>query len=109
MTDTIRTRDERRQERSYQQLELSHLSYVIQWRYDKAREIAGQIEGYTWMVQQTTFAEPPDRRSAKGRQHSRRQTAANEEVGEQQSSSRNRRPVQKPNLSNPWLRYTALR
>jgi hypothetical protein len=34
MTDTIRTRDERRQERSYQQLELSHLSYVIQWRYD---------------------------------------------------------------------------
>ena len=44
MTDTIRTRDERRQERSYQQLELSHLSYVIQWRYDKAREIAGQIE-----------------------------------------------------------------
>jgi hypothetical protein len=43
MTDT-RTRDERRQERSYQQLELSHLSYVIQWRYDKAREIAGQIE-----------------------------------------------------------------
>jgi len=44
MTDTIRTRDERRQERSYQQLQLSHLSYVIQWRYDKAREIAGQIE-----------------------------------------------------------------
>ena len=44
MTDTIRTRDKRRQERSYQQLELSHLSYVIQWRYDKAREIAGQIE-----------------------------------------------------------------
>ena len=44
MTDTIRTRDERRQERSYQQLELSHLSYVIQWRYDKAKEIAGQIE-----------------------------------------------------------------
>ena len=44
MADTIRTRDERRQERSYQQLELSHLSYVIQWRYDKAREIAGQIE-----------------------------------------------------------------
>ena len=44
MTDTIRTRDERRQERSYQQLGLSHLSYVIQWRYDKAREIAGQIE-----------------------------------------------------------------
>ena len=44
MTDTIRTRDERRQDRSYQQLELSHLSYVIQWRYDKAREIAGQIE-----------------------------------------------------------------
>ena len=44
MTDTIRTRDERRQERSYQQLELSHLSYVIQWRYDKAREIAGQKE-----------------------------------------------------------------
>ena len=44
MTDTIRTRDERRQERSCQQLELSHLSYVIQWRYDKAREIAGQIE-----------------------------------------------------------------
>ena len=44
MTDTIRTRDERRQERSYRQLELSHLSYVIQWRYDKAREIAGQIE-----------------------------------------------------------------
>ena len=43
MTDTIRTRDERR-ERPYQQLELSHLSYVIQWRYDKAREIAGQIE-----------------------------------------------------------------
>ena len=40
----LRTRDERRQERSYQQLELSHLSYVIQWRYDKAREIAGQIE-----------------------------------------------------------------
>ena len=44
MTDTIRTRDERRQDRSYEQLELSHLSYVIQWRYDKAREIAGQIE-----------------------------------------------------------------
>ena len=44
MTDTIRTRDERRQERSYRQLELSHLSYVIQWRYDKAMEIAGQIE-----------------------------------------------------------------
>ena len=48
MTDTIRTsqvwRDKRRQDRSYQQLELSHLSYVIQWRYDKAREIAGQIE-----------------------------------------------------------------
>jgi hypothetical protein len=44
MTDTIRTRDKRRQERSYQQLELSHLSYVIQWRYDKAKEIAGQIE-----------------------------------------------------------------
>ena len=44
MTDTIRTHDERRQDRSYQQLELSHLSYVIQWRYDKAREIAGQIE-----------------------------------------------------------------
>ena len=48
MTDIIRTsqvwRDKRRQDRSYQQLELSHLSYVIQWRYDKAREIAGQIE-----------------------------------------------------------------
>jgi hypothetical protein len=48
MTDTIRTnqvwRDKRRQDHSYQQLELSHLSYVIQWRYDKAREIAGQIE-----------------------------------------------------------------
>jgi hypothetical protein len=48
MTDIIRTsqvwRDNRRQDRSYQQLELSHLSYVIQWRYDKAREIAGQIE-----------------------------------------------------------------
>jgi hypothetical protein len=48
MTDVIRTsqvwRDKRRQDRSYQQLELSHLSYVIQWRYDKAREIAGQIE-----------------------------------------------------------------
>jgi hypothetical protein len=44
MTDTIRTRDERRQDRSYQQLELSHLSYVIRWRYDKAREMAGQIE-----------------------------------------------------------------
>jgi hypothetical protein len=48
MTDTIRTsqvwRDKRRQDRPYQQLELSHLSYVIQWRYDKAREIAGQIE-----------------------------------------------------------------
>ena len=44
MSDTIRTRDERRQDRSYEQLELSHLSYVIQWRYDKAREIAGQIE-----------------------------------------------------------------
>ena len=48
MTDTIRTsqvwRDKRRQDRPYQQLELLHLSYVIQWRYDKAREIAGQIE-----------------------------------------------------------------
>jgi hypothetical protein len=48
MTDVIRTsqvwRDKRRQDRSYQQLELSHLSYVIQWRYDKARETAGQIE-----------------------------------------------------------------
>ena len=48
MTDTICTRqvwrDKRRQGDSYQQLELSHLSYVIQWRYDKAREIAGQIE-----------------------------------------------------------------
>jgi hypothetical protein len=44
MTDTIRTCDERRQDRSYQQLELSHLSYVIQWRYDEASEIAGQIE-----------------------------------------------------------------
>ena len=44
MTDTIRTRDERRHDRSYEQLELSHLSYVIQWRYDKAMEIAGQIE-----------------------------------------------------------------
>ena len=70
MTDTIRTRDERRQDRSYEQLELSHLSYVIQWRYDKAREIAGQIE--TSMVQQTTFVEPADRRSAKGREHSSR-------------------------------------
>jgi hypothetical protein len=37
-------RDKHRPDRSYQQLELSHLSYVIQWRYDKAREIAGQIE-----------------------------------------------------------------
>ena len=73
MTDTIRTRDERRQERSYQQLELSHLSYVIQWRYDKAREIAGQIEVLYVDGAETTFAEPPDRRSAKGRQHSRRQ------------------------------------
>ena len=48
MTDTICTRrvwhDKRRQGESYRQLELSHLSYVIQWRYDKAREIAGQIE-----------------------------------------------------------------
>jgi hypothetical protein len=48
MTDTIRTsqvwRAKRRHDRSYQQLELLHLSYVIQWRYDKAREIAGQIE-----------------------------------------------------------------
>ena len=48
MTDTIRTsqvwRDKRRQDRPCQQLELLHLSYVIQWRYDKAREIAGQIE-----------------------------------------------------------------
>jgi hypothetical protein len=44
MTDTIRTHDEHRQDRSYRQLELSHLSYVIQWRYDKAREIARQIE-----------------------------------------------------------------
>ena len=109
MTDTIRTRDERRQERSYQQLGLSHLSYVIQWRYDKAREIAGQIECYTWMVQQTTFAEPPELAFRQRQTNSRRQTAANEEVGEQQSSSRNRRPVQKPNLSNPWLRCTALR
>jgi hypothetical protein len=44
MTDSIRTyqvcRDKRRQDRSYyQQLKLSHLSYIIQWRYDKAREI----------------------------------------------------------------------
>jgi hypothetical protein len=48
MTDTIcrsqMWRDKHRKDRSYQQLELSHLSYVIQWRYDKAREIAGQIE-----------------------------------------------------------------
>jgi hypothetical protein len=49
MTDGIRMyqvcRDKRCQDRSYyQQLKLSHLSYVIQWRYDKAREIAGQIE-----------------------------------------------------------------
>ena len=47
MTDTIYQvcRDKRCQDRShYQQLKLSHLSYVIQWRYDKAREIAGQIE-----------------------------------------------------------------
>ena len=95
MTDTIRTsqvwRDKRRQDRSYQQLELSHLSYVIQWRYDKARKIAGQSKRYTGMVQQTTFAEPSDRRSTKGRTHLRRQTAANEEVGEQQCASRNRR------------------
>jgi hypothetical protein len=48
VTDAIRTnqvwRDKRRPDRSYQQLELLHLSYVIQWRYDKAREIAGHIE-----------------------------------------------------------------
>jgi hypothetical protein len=48
MTDTVWRRlvwrDKCRQGDSYQQLELSHLSYVIQWRYDKAREIAGQIE-----------------------------------------------------------------
>ena len=72
MTDTIRTRDERRQDRSYQQLELSHLSYAIQWRYHKAREIAGRSNRYTSMVQQTTFVEPADRRSAKGREHSSR-------------------------------------
>jgi hypothetical protein len=48
MIDITRTspvwRDKRCQDRSYQQLQLSHLSCVIQWRYDKAREIAGQIE-----------------------------------------------------------------
>jgi hypothetical protein len=48
VTDAIRTtqvwRDKRRSERSIQQLELLHLSYIIQWRYDKAREIAAQIE-----------------------------------------------------------------
>jgi len=49
MTDSIRTyqmcRDKRRRDRSYyQRLKLLHLSYVIQWRYDKAREIAAQIE-----------------------------------------------------------------
>ena len=49
MTDSIRTyqmcRDKRRWDRSYyQRLKLLHLSYVIQWRYDKAREVAGQIE-----------------------------------------------------------------
>jgi hypothetical protein len=37
-------RDKRHPDRSIQQLELLHLSYIIQWRYDKAREIAGQIE-----------------------------------------------------------------
>ena len=37
-------RDKRRQGDAYQRLELLHLSYVIQWRYDKAKEIAGQIE-----------------------------------------------------------------
>jgi hypothetical protein len=48
VADTIRTsqvwRGKRPQDRSRQQLELLHLSYVIQWRYDKAREIAGQME-----------------------------------------------------------------
>jgi hypothetical protein len=49
MTDSVRTyqvcRDKHRQDRLYyQRLKLSHLSYVIQWRYDKAREVAGQIE-----------------------------------------------------------------
>ena len=79
MTDTICTRqvwrDKHRQGDSYQQLELSHLSYVIQWRYDKAKEIAGQIESLYSMVQQTTFAEPPDRCPSRGRQHLTRQTA----------------------------------
>jgi hypothetical protein len=68
-------RDKRRQGDAYQRLELSRLSYVIQWRYDKAKEIAGQIESLYSMVQQTTFAEPPDRRSSRDRQHSMRQTA----------------------------------
>jgi hypothetical protein len=49
MTDSIRTyqlcRDRRCQDRSYyQQLKHLQLFYVTQWRYDKAKEIAGQIE-----------------------------------------------------------------
>jgi hypothetical protein len=100
MTYTICTsqmwRDKHRQDRSYQRLELSHLSYVIQWRYDKAKEIAGQIEALY-----VDGAAGDIRRTARARQHSRGQTAANEEVGEQQSSSRNRRPVEKPKWSNP--------
>jgi hypothetical protein len=68
----------------------------IQWRYDKAKEIAGQIEALY-----VDGAAGDIRRTARARQHSRRQTAANEEVGEQQSSSRNRRPVEKPKWSNP--------
>jgi hypothetical protein len=49
MIDGIRTyqvcRDRRCQDRSYyQQLKHLQLFYVVQWRYDKAKEIAGQIE-----------------------------------------------------------------
>jgi len=88
MTDSIRMyqlcRDRRCQDRSYyQQLKHLQLFYVTQWRYDKAKEIAGQIEAL-YVDRAANIRRTLRQASVKVRQHSRRQTVANEEVGEQQ-------------------------